>query len=437
MNRTDIYTDKLGRMIRCQTVSGYDDPNLPAFEEFQELLKELFPDLFRKAELELFHGSMLLRIKGKTDKMPIMFMNHQDTVEAQGQWTHPPFCGEVFDGKLWGRGALDTKGGLWAMLQAGDELCREGYEFDRDVYFESSCNEEVGEEGAQEISRELHRRGLRFDMIIDEGGMIIDEPIGGAKGRYAMVGMGEKACIDLKFTARSNGGHASTPEANTPLVRLGKFMAEADRSRIFTVEIVPTIQELFRRASLTVTGPMQKIYAKPEAFLPMLKAVMPTTSPTANALVRTTLAFTMAKGSEGRNVIPAEASVLGNMRASHHQGAEKSIEAVTKLAKKYDIETTVLDPGGESGLSDYRAPQFRLVEEAVSHVFPGVITAPYIMTGCSDARFMSSLTDNCYRFVPFVIDDSQMKSIHGIDECVDVSTLAPAVDFYRYIMTHI
>ena len=79
------------------------------------------------------------------------------------------------------------------------------------------------------MSLRLQQRGIRFAFVLDEGGMILPEPIGGAKGDFAMVGLGEKGCADLKFIARSGGGHASTPGKNTPLVRLGKFMAAAEK----------------------------------------------------------------------------------------------------------------------------------------------------------------------------------------------------------------
>ena len=154
-------------------------------------------------------------------------------------------------------------------------------------------------------------------------------------------------------------------------------------------------------------------------------------------MLKTTLAFTMAKGSDGSNVLPQEAWVMGNMRYSHHQGGPASIEAVGRLAAKYDIETVVADPGFASPMSDYRSDGFRLVEKAVEKVFPGVIPSPYLMTGASDSRFMGKICDTCIRFAPIPITDEQMASIHGIDEHVDLSALAPAVDFYKYILTEV
>jgi len=332
--RTDHYAAALSRLIRIETVSQNDQSDKSVFYRFHDLLRELFPALFAVCRYENFDGSFLLRWQGTGTGNPILLMNHHDVVEAPGTWTHPPFSGTIANGKLWGRGTLDTKGGLWAMLQAAEELARQGFVPRQDIYFLSTCDEEQGGKGADRISSELLRRGIRFSMVLDEGGMILHEPIGGAKGTFAMVGLGEKGCADLKFIARSSGGHASTPGKDTPLVRLGKFMVEAEKGHLFPAEISPTIRAMFAALSRSMTGPMKFILGHSGLFQPLLVRVMPRISNTANAMLKTTIAFTMASGADGSNVLPQEAWVIGNMRYSHHQGCGKSIEAVKKLAER-------------------------------------------------------------------------------------------------------
>ena len=433
--RAEKYASGLARLIRAETVSRTPQPDLSVFYGFHDLLREVFPHVFSACEYEDFDGSFLLRWKGTGEEEPILLMNHHDVVEAPGDWKYAPFSGTVADGKVWGRGTLDTKGGLWAMLQAADELAEEGFVPARDVYFLSTCNEEQGGSGADRISNALLERGIRLYMVLDEGGMILPEPIAGAKGNFAMIGVGEKGYVDLKFIARSNGGHASTPGRNTPLVRLGKFMAEAEKGKVFTAEISDTIAAMFSRLSETMQGSMKLLLGNAALFRPLLVRVMPRISGEANAMLKTTLAFTMAAGSGGANVLPQEAWVIGNMRYSHHHGGEASIQAITELAKRYDLETVALDPVFDSPLADHNSEAFRLVERAVGEIFPGTRTTPYIMTGASDCRYLSRVCDNCLRFAPFLISHEQMESIHGLNENVDVSALAPAVDFYRYIIS--
>lgn len=435
--RNDKYAAELAELIRAETVSETGRKNEAKFNAFHEKMLNMFPSLFAAGETENFDGSLLIRWRGKSDKEPLLLMSHHDVVEAQGEWTHPPFAGEIADGRLWGRGTVDTKCSLWAMLRAADELAAEGFVPERDVYFESACNEETDGSGADAITKALSDRGIKFFMTLDEGGMMMYDPIGGADGVFAMVGVGEKGCADLKFIARSDGGHASTPGKNTPLVRLGKFMAAAERSKIFDVKLPPVVAEMLRRMAPYMKKPLSYVFKNADRLKPLLCKAMPLVSATAGAMLKTTLAFTMSGGSEGANVLPMEAYVVGNMRFSHHQGGRDSIEKITRLAKKFGVETQVLDAGFESPVSDYKSDAFKLVERAVAEVFPGAVPVPYIMTGASDSRYFSRVCDNCIRFAPFTIDEQQLDSIHAADENIGLDTLAPAVDFYKYIIKEV
>ncbi len=147
-----------------------------------------------------------------------------------------------------------------------------------------------------------------------------------------------------------------------------------------------------------------------------------------------------AGGSAGEKLAldrTADAWVVGNMRFSHHQGQQASFRAIERLAARYGVETEVLDPGFPSRLTDYRGTAFRLTERAVRTVFPNVETVPYIMTGASDSRFFDPVCGQCIRFLPIRIDERQMASIHGIDENIDLASLAPAVDWYQYLMREV
>ncbi len=434
-NRAMKYAEILSKLIRVETISSRESNDITKFLGFHEVLRETYPRLFAAAEVENFGGTLMLKWKGtQPDLKPVLLMNHFDVVEASGEWTHPAFSGEIADGRVWGRGTLDTKGGLAMMLQAAEELIEAGFTPRRDTYFVTSCTEEIGGPHADALSLELQKKNMEFHMVLDEGGMILYDPIGGADGTFAMIGVGEKGYVDLKFIAKSNGGHASAPGKNTPLVRLGKFMAEAEKAECFDVEMSDTVKEMLSRFAPTMSGIMKTACGNVNTFKPVLKKVMPMISPAGAAMLRTTLAFTMSKGSDGANVIPQEAWVVGNMRFSHHQGKKSSVDAITALAKKYDIETVVIDDGIESGITDFRGEAFALVDKAVTAVFPEYKAVPYIMNAATDSRYFGRICDSCLRFVPFKIDKQQLDSVHGIDENVDVATLAPAVDFYKYII---
>lgn len=433
-NRGERYARTLSKLIQMKTVSCRDQSDLSAFYAFHRILRETFPHLFAVCEVEEFSGALLLRWRGcKETKAPILLMNHHDVVEAEGAWTHPPFSGTVADGKVWGRGAIDTKGGLFAMLQAADELTAEGFVPAQDVYFESARDEENDSISADLVSQELKRRGVRFSLVLDEGGMIEREPITGADALFAMIGVAEKSYIDLKFTAHSAGGHASTPEKNTPLVRLARFMAEVEDSDIFDVQLTPPVAEMLRRMAPTFSDERRTSFAD-TVSIAHDRAALDALPPMLRAMTRTTLAFTMAHGSEGRNMLPQEAWVIGNMRASAHQGVDASVAAVTRLAEKYHLSVEILEDGFPATVTDYRGAAFRRVEHAVRAVCPEAIPVPYIMTGATDARFMTRVSDSCLRFLPLRVSGEQHSRMHGVDENVDVAALPTAVDFYKAII---
>lgn len=433
-DRNKILARELGELIRIQSISEYERVDVDLFHKVHSKLKELFPNLFSKCEVKEFNGSLLLKWTGSTENDPVLFMNHHDVVEAKGEWKHSPFSGEIIDNKIWGRGTLDDKGGLYCMLKAGEELMSSGFIPRQDIYFLTSCTEETTGEGCDAIAHYLLENNIHFRYTLDEGGMIISEPLPGATGLYAMVGVGEKGCADLKFKAKSFGGHASMPPKNTPLVRLGKFMAEVEKKHLFESKLNDVTAEMFKRIAPQTSGVIKLILGHPRFFKKLIEKVLPAISPSAGAMLKTTIAFTTAQGSSGLNVIPSEAYVTGNMRYSHHEGGSKSIEKISKLASKYKIETEIIDPGLESKISKIKDRSFNLIEEAIGEIYPDVIVAPYVMTGASDSRFIGIVSDYCFRFLPFVISDEQLASIHGINECLDIECLDKAVEFYKIML---
>ena len=435
--RAEKYGEELAKLIRHETISSRFDDSREKFYRFHEALEEQFPNVHQKCEKKVFNGSLLFKWEGKKLHDPILFMSHHDVVEAGGKWEHEPFSGDIDEkGRVWGRGAVDTKASLFCMLTAVEELLKEGFEPECDVYIASSCTEEFSGEGAPATVRYLKENGVRPAFVMDEGGMIIEEPIAGVKGVYGMVGVVEKGYGDLKFIARSGGGHASAPKKNTPLVRLGKFMADMDKKSPFTAKLTPTVKEMFRRTAPNMNFGMKLIFANMWCFAPLLEKLLPSISSAAGAMIRTTLAFTTAKGSDGLNVLPQEAYVTGNMRFIQHQDAKESIGLISGIAKKYGLETEVIYQDSACPTVDYESRAFHLVEKVAETVYPGVQICPYVMTGGTDAKYYQAISDNCLRFAPLYIDGQQYGSIHGLNENIYAGTLPMGVDFYKNMILH-
>lgn len=429
------YGKTLSKMVQKETVSSRFDPDRTKYYEFQKLLEELFPVLHETCEKHVFDGSLLFKWEGTGKNAPILLMSHQDVVEANGTWEHEPFSGDIDEtGRVWGRGTVDTKASLFCILTAVEELMKDGFKPGCDVYIASSCTEEWSGNGAPMIAAYLKEQGVELALLLDEGGMILEEPVGGVKGIYGMVGVVEKGYGDVKFIAKSKGGHASAPGKNTPLVRLGKFMTEIEKKNPFEVQFTDTVEEMFKRMAPNMDFGMKVIFANMGLFKPLLKKLLPDISSAAGAMIKTTLAFTTAKGADGLNVLPQEAYVTGNMRFIHHQDDQASIDLITKIAKKYDVEVEVITQDKPAPIMDYRSDAFKLLEEVAAEVYPGVGICPYTMTGGTDARFYSEVSKNSLRFAPLYIDDQQYKSVHGLNENIFQGALPGGVDFYKAVI---
>ena len=433
-DREKVYAEKLSEMVRYETVSYKGKDQREIFLGFHQILAKLFPLVHEHLEKTEIDGNLLFYWKGKQNDRPIVLMGHQDVVPAEGVWEHAPFSGDIENGKVWGRGSADTKCSVMAFLQAVEELLKEGYVPEQDVYLSSSCNEEVSGGGCPKLVAELEKRGVKPYLVCDEGGSIVTEPMAGLKGNFAMVGVLEKGQGNLIVTARSNGGHSSYPPKNSPIVRLSKFVVALEKHSPMKLQMNPQVEEMF--SNMAPYGPlwMRILFGNLQLFKPLLVRLMPSISAQAAALLRTTVAPTMQTGSEGCNVLPQEATLTLNLRYIPHQNMEESNAAIIKLAKKFDLNVQVMDayPACEPVNTDSDA--FHLMEDVIREVFPGLPIIPYVMTGGTDARHYQKICDACIRFSPVVYGPAQMKGMHGLNEYLDTSSLPGAVDFYKTLI---
>lgn len=432
--RSAHYAAKLSRMISTETVSYRGQTELEKYYRYQQVLRELFPRVFETCEFVDTDGSILLRWRGKTDADPIMFMSHQDVVEAKGDWSHEPFGGEISDGRVWGRGTVDTKGNAFCFFQAVEELIGEGFQPQVDVYLAGSCTEEWSGPGASKTAAWLKQHGVHLQLLMDEGGMVVEQPMPGVNGLYAMVGLMEKGYGDLKFCAKSSGGHASAPGKGTPWARLAGFVSSVEKKSPFRAELSDTMREMLKRFAPNMSFGKKYLFSNLWLFAPLVKRLLPGMSPKAAAMMRTTLAFTMGQGSEGYNVLPQEAWISGNMRFIHHQAREESIALISGLAEKHGLSTQVVYADDPCPIVSYDSGAFRLVEAAVKKIYPGVVVSPYVLTFGTDCKFYTEVCDNCLRFAPIYVDEQQVNSLHGLDENIFTASLPPAVDVFREII---
>lgn len=425
---------KLSEMIKYDTTSHAGVAEVEKFLGFHKVLEKLFPLVHEKLQKTEIDGNLLFYWKGKSSEKPILLMSHQDVVPAEGKWLHAPFSGDIADGKVWGRGASDTKCSVMAFFEAVEELLAEGYTPPTDVYLASSCTEEWAGDGAPKIVDELRRRGVELYLLCDEGGGIISEPIGGIHGNFAMVGVFEKGKADVKFTAKSTGGHASAPTKGTPIARLAAFVDETEKHSPFRKKLLPEVAAMFTTLSDYASFGLRLFMGNLWLFAPLLKAVLPAISAQGAAMLKTTIAFTMQSGSDAYNVIPQEATLGANMRFIPHQGEKESLELIRRRAEKHGLSMEIIHSNDFTPPVDINGSGYKLVENVIAETFSGLASSPYIMTGATDAQFYQPICKNCIRFAPVIYGPEQMKGMHGLNENIEYECLPGAVRFYKNLI---
>lgn len=422
----------LSKMIQIDTVKT---DKLTQYEEFQKLLENLYPNIYDKGEKVIINGSLLIKIKGKNSTLkPMLVMSHTDVVEADGEWKYPAFSGEIAEGCVWGRGTVDTKGSLCAFFEATEDLLKEGFIPESDLYLASSIDEETMGEGAKSTVEYLKNNGVELGIVLDEGGAIVESPMVGLTGWYAMLGIMEKGQANVEFIAKSLGGHASTPTNNTPIARLSAFVNEVNTKSPFKKEINKPTMDMFKEMSKSMCQPYKFLFKNVGIFSPILKNILPKVSAQANAMVTTTCAFTMASGSMAPNIIPDTASVTANMRFVIHQPMKESLKIIEGVAKKYNIEMNVLYSHDCSKVTSINSENYKYLCTCIESVFKDVRPIPYTVLAATDSRHYNDICECVVRFSPLRLNKQQLNSPHGLDENVSIDALYEATLFYRYFI---
>lgn len=430
-------TEHLARMVRIPTVSSRDPArmDLAQFRAFEELLMELYPNVHRTCPREkLGRTALLYHWKGKQAGDPTVLMAHYDVVPACGDgWEQPPFCGEVIDGVLWGRGTLDTKSTLCGILEAAEALIASGFQPERDIYLSFSGDEETMGPSAPAVVDALEKRGIRPALVLDEGGAIVEHMFPGVKRPCAVVGIGEKGIMDMEFTVKSKGGHASAPPPGSPI----PVLAEAVRSmekKPFKAVLTPAAAEMFDTLGRHSSFAYKLLFANLWCFLPLLKLICTKTGGELNALMRTTCAFTMMEGSPAVNVLPQQAKITANLRLVRGDTVESATEYLRKTIDNPRVELHVAMGMNPSPYADTGSPAWAVVKEAIEATWPEAVVSPYMMVACSDSRHFCRICDNVLRFSAMPLSKEERASIHGINEKIPVDKIKTAAEFFSRVI---
>ncbi len=438
--QADKLAKELSKMIQVETLSYQKDlDNQEKFDEMQVLMKKLFPNVYKTLEQKVFKGgSLLFKWVGKSDNKPMVLMAHQDIVPAnKNDWTFEPFSGEVTETEIYGRGTLDTKCTLYAFFKAVENLIKSGFVPEHDTYISSSTDEEISGNGAELSIKRLQDLGVTPYIVLDEGGAVVTGSLPSVTRAIALIGVIEKGYCNIKFTAKSKGGHSSTPPKNTPIARLSAFVNDVENHFPMKTKMIKEVQDIFVTAAPAMSGPFRYLFGNMWLFKPLITFLLPKINTFGRALLSTTIAFTMSKGSDIENVIPSEAYVVANLRTHPIQDIDASFKVLEAIAKKYDIEAEITEGRETSPISNVNNEAYKYLVKQIVKTFPDAIVSPYVMLGGTDCRFFSKLTESAFRFSPTRINNKELSKIHGKDESIKKSALYEAVIFYtEFIKNH-
>ena len=433
----DAAVDALRELVICKTVS-YMDPALEDDAEFEKLIAKLptlYPHVFKVCEFtRLPDRGLLFRWKGKTEGAPAVMMAHYDVVPVdESGWDKPAFEGTIEDGCLWGRGTLDTKGTVNGVLFSANHLIAEGFTPEHDVYFAFSGGEEVNGLGATHIVDYFEKNGIEPAFVLDEGGAVVENVFPGVKAPCGLIGIAEKGMMNVRYTAKSKGGHASAPKPNAPVDRLSRAC-----SRVVThprkIALTPPAALMFDTLGRYSTFVYRIIFSNIRLFLPVLSLITKKSGGELNALLRTTVAFTQMQGSAAPNVIPPEASMVSNIRLNPADNMDAMLAYLKKTVDDEGVELTVLGGMNPSRISTTDCEGWDLVASAVASTWKGCIVSPYLMVQCSDSRHYGRISDKVFRFSAMDLTAEERATIHGHNEKVRLDAVERTVEFYIRLM---
>ena len=431
----------LSEAVQVQTIS-HEDPaedNKEYFNLLQQEFEVMYPHVHQEMHKEVVGGHSLIYtwVGNNPELEPVLFTSHQDVVPADpesiDQWTHPPFSGAIEDGFIWGRGTLDIKSQVIAVFEAAEGLLKSGYKPERTVILAFGHDEEVFGNGAKSIVARLQEKGIRLHALIDEGGTIYDGGIPGISGMAATIGVAEKGYLSLKFTVETEGGHSSTPSTESAIGILSNALVKLETHRF-----PPNLEAsklMFHGLAPASTFLMQLAFANLWLFKGLVVKRLSANAET-DAAIRTTTALTIVHSGIKDNILPGKAEAVVNFRLLPGTTIAEVCEKVRKVVNDDRVHFEALRGNAweASPVSPSDSPAYQQLANAITEFFPGVVVAPYVTLGGTDARNYYVICDQVYRFTPVVTVPEDLKRVHGIDERIGVDALITMAKFFYDLM---
>jgi carboxypeptidase PM20D1 len=429
----------MSNAIRIATISPEDTTSIDSlhFNQFRVFLEQSYPLIHRQINRTIIKNySYVFEWKGSDSSLqPVILMGHYDVVPVEPSavklWSVPPFSGEIRDSIIWGRGSIDDKAAVISILEATENLLKNGFKPLRTILLCFGHNEESTGTGAIAIVDYLQQKHIRADMVIDEGGEITTGKMKDVQRPVAMIGVGEKGYVTFELSVQKPGGHSSKPDKETAIDILIKALY-----KLRSVQMPATLTEPVKEFLHRVSGSSGSFFNKMALNnLWLFKSSVQNTlssTPEGDAMQRTTIVPTILESGIRENVIPTNAKAIVNSRILN---GETTLQVQDFIKKAINDDRVTITIKGDfntepSPLTDIHSQAFKIMENAVYQTVDGVIPVPYVMLGASDSRNYRAISNGVINFTPLI----NSKGFHGIDERLPIKDFQRSISFFTSII---
>ncbi|MEL7001258.1 MAG: M20 family peptidase [Bacteroidota bacterium] len=433
--------EHMSKAISIPTISPENSADFDsvAFYKFKDFIKTTYPvtdSLLEVTYVKTF--SMIFKWPGSDASLkPAIIMGHHDVVpvaeENRKNWTEAPFSGDIKNGYIWGRGAIDDKINVIGNLEAVELLLAQGYTPKRTLYLCFGHDEEIGGEGAQAIVQHLKGQKVQAEFVLDEGFAISQGLIPGIEKDVALIGTAEKGFVTLKLSVNLEGGHSSIPKKETAIDVLANAVVKLKKNP-FPAQVTPPLRDFMAHAGPEMSFLQKLAFANPGIFQSMIFSTYEK-QPSGNALIRTTTSPTIINAGIKENVIPYEARASVNFRTLPGTSIEEVKSRVRETIGDDRIQISESEFHSEAPkASSIESFGYQTINTTIKQVFPHVLTTPNLVVGATDSRHYYAICPDIYRFTPFYLNSESIKTFHGIDEKIPVEDFENAVRFYLQLI---
>lgn len=457
----DAAAKRLSKAVQFPTISNQDrgDFDVKAFEGYHKFLEEAYPNVHKTLKREKLGKprpySLLYTWEGKDPSLPpVVFMAHQDVVpiaeESRDQWKQEPFSGAIVDGYIWGRGVLDDKNQIHAILEAAEMKIKEGFQPNRTIYFVFGHDEEVGgPEGVKHIVDVLEGRGIKeIAFVIDESAPLIPGVFPGIKENSALIGIAQKGYMSLQLSVNGEGGHSSQPPEHSNIGILAAAITKLENAqfpykinravryqyRFMGPELPKEDQPMYEAVAFGNDGKTTELEKK---FIDEMAAQQVT-----RAMLHTTIAVTMFNAGIKDNVLPPSATAVVNFRIAPGDSKESVIAHVKQAIDDNRVQikdisastppTNIADPYGNG---------YKMLEKTIRQTWGNdLIVSPFFVIGGSDSKHFQArpFAPNVYTITGIQLESmAEFAGFHGVNERIKVDEYGKSIGFFYQLMNNL